>query len=89
MWSLPALLIFFESTAAVNWWLPSDQGEAQSVCGGGKQGGKRRPPCGSGSWGGGLRQGLKVGHQCRGVFEGGQVTKVGTEAVSAATGSAC
>lgn len=58
------------------------------MCGGGKQGGKQ-DLARSGSWGGGLRQGLKVGHQYRGVFEGGQETKVGTEAVSAATGSAC
>lgn len=61
MWSLPALLIFFESTAAVNWWLPRDQGEAQSVCGVGEAGREtgtspwewelgRRSEAGSESW---------------------------------------
>lgn len=39
MWSLPALLIFSESTAVVIWWLPRDQGEV----GGREQGEKWEP----------------------------------------------
>lgn len=72
MRSLLALLIVFESTAAVNWWLPRDQGEAWSVCGGVSREGNG-DLARSGSWGGGLRQGLKVGHQYRGAF--GEVRK--------------